>query len=206
MIFPALRASYRWLLGIVIGSSRCSFLLWFVGVIALVLVFRQSFENRSISKPRLASRTALKSDTWSLMVSEIMSLIWPEWVEMVKDNTKCTKLQTMSCKKKAWYWTSCTLSHSQLCDPLVDHVWVANFATVDSKLTRTWSRVFEENRTVLACYTPACCSTYFWKYDKGKSAPRTPMIWSLVVCWRLASPWYNVCEAVITAPVPNASI
>ena len=27
LIFPALRASYRWLLGIVIGSSRCSFLL-----------------------------------------------------------------------------------------------------------------------------------------------------------------------------------
>ena len=25
--FPALQASYRWLLGIVIGSSRCSFLL-----------------------------------------------------------------------------------------------------------------------------------------------------------------------------------
>ena len=45
--FPALRASYRWLLGIVIGSSRCSFLLWLVGIIALVLVFRQSFENRS---------------------------------------------------------------------------------------------------------------------------------------------------------------
>ena len=43
--FPALRASYRWLLGIVIGSSRCLLLLWLVGVI--VLVFRQSFENRS---------------------------------------------------------------------------------------------------------------------------------------------------------------
>ena len=43
-----------WLLGIVIGSlwlvirsSRRLFLLWLVGVIALVLVFRQSFENRS---------------------------------------------------------------------------------------------------------------------------------------------------------------
>ena len=45
-IFPALRASYRWLLGIVIGSSRRLFLLWLVGVISLVLVFRQSFENR----------------------------------------------------------------------------------------------------------------------------------------------------------------
>ena len=29
------------------GSWRCLFLLWLVGVIALVLVFRQSFENRS---------------------------------------------------------------------------------------------------------------------------------------------------------------
>ena len=46
--FPALRASYRWLLGIVIGSLRCLFPLWLVGVVALVLVFRQSFENRSI--------------------------------------------------------------------------------------------------------------------------------------------------------------
>ena len=35
------------LLGIVIGSSRCLLLLWLVGVIALVLVFRQSFENHS---------------------------------------------------------------------------------------------------------------------------------------------------------------
>ena len=49
VIFPALRASYRWLLGIVIRSSRCSFPLWLVGVIAWVLVFRQSFENRSIN-------------------------------------------------------------------------------------------------------------------------------------------------------------
>ena len=45
--FPALRASYMELLGIVIGSSRCLLLLWLVGVIALVLGFRQSFENRS---------------------------------------------------------------------------------------------------------------------------------------------------------------
>ena len=45
--FPALQSSYRWLLGIVIGSSRYSFLSWLVGVIAFVLVFRQSFENRS---------------------------------------------------------------------------------------------------------------------------------------------------------------
>ena len=35
------------LLGTVIGSWRYLFLLWLVGVIALVLVFRQSFENRS---------------------------------------------------------------------------------------------------------------------------------------------------------------
>ena len=52
VIFPALRASYRWLLGIVIGLSRCSFLLWLVAVIALVLVFQQSFENRSITVRR----------------------------------------------------------------------------------------------------------------------------------------------------------
>ena len=47
VIFPALRVSYRWLLGNVIGSSRCLLLLWLVGLIALVLVFRQSFENRA---------------------------------------------------------------------------------------------------------------------------------------------------------------
>ena len=33
--------------GIVIGSLCCLFLLWLVGIIALVLVFRQSFESRS---------------------------------------------------------------------------------------------------------------------------------------------------------------
>ena len=33
---------------IVIGSSLCLLLLWLVGVLALVLVFRHSFENRSI--------------------------------------------------------------------------------------------------------------------------------------------------------------
>ena len=48
VIFPLLWASYRWSLGILIGSLRCSFLLWLVGVIALGLVFRQSFENHSI--------------------------------------------------------------------------------------------------------------------------------------------------------------
>ena len=47
-IFPALRASYRWLLGIVIGSSCCLFLLWLIRVIPLVLVFQQSFENSSV--------------------------------------------------------------------------------------------------------------------------------------------------------------
>ena len=35
------------MLGIVIGSTRCLLLLWLVEVIALVLVFRQSFENCS---------------------------------------------------------------------------------------------------------------------------------------------------------------
>ena len=33
-----------------IGSWRCLLVLRLVGVIALVLVFRQSFENRSMSK------------------------------------------------------------------------------------------------------------------------------------------------------------
>ena len=43
-------------LGIVIGSWRCLFLLWLVGVIALVVVFRQSFENPSkVSKIRLTT-------------------------------------------------------------------------------------------------------------------------------------------------------
>ena len=47
--FPALRASYRLFVGIVIGSSRWLLLLWLVGVVVLVLVFRQSFENRSMT-------------------------------------------------------------------------------------------------------------------------------------------------------------
>ena len=50
VIFPALRASYRQLLWTVIGSRRCLFVLRLVGVIALDLVFRQSFENRSKHK------------------------------------------------------------------------------------------------------------------------------------------------------------
>ena len=33
VIFPALRASYMWLLGVVIGSWSCLFLLWLVKVI-----------------------------------------------------------------------------------------------------------------------------------------------------------------------------
>ena len=45
--FRAFWASYRQLLGIVIGSSCCLLLLWLVGVIALGLVFQQSFEKRS---------------------------------------------------------------------------------------------------------------------------------------------------------------
>ena len=48
MIVPALSASYWWLLGILIGSWRCLFLLWLVKVITLVFVFQQSFENCSI--------------------------------------------------------------------------------------------------------------------------------------------------------------
>ena len=46
--FPRFERVTGNLLGIVIGSRRCLFLLWLVGVIALVLVFLQSFENRSI--------------------------------------------------------------------------------------------------------------------------------------------------------------
>ena len=45
--FPALRASYRLLLGILIGSSRCLLLLGLVGVLTLILGFRQSFEKCS---------------------------------------------------------------------------------------------------------------------------------------------------------------
>ena len=55
------------LLGIVIGSSRCSFLLWLVGVlIALVLVFRQSFENRSII--RSDSRRSQSSPRTTILI------------------------------------------------------------------------------------------------------------------------------------------
>ena len=46
-VFLALWATYKWCLGILFGSSRCSFLLWLIVVITLVLVFRQSFKNRS---------------------------------------------------------------------------------------------------------------------------------------------------------------
>ena len=45
-----------------IGSSRCLLLLWLVGVIALVLVFRQSFENRS--KPNYLFREGEESRWW----------------------------------------------------------------------------------------------------------------------------------------------
>ena len=44
---PTMYAWFLCVLGTVIGSWRCLFPLWLVGVIALVLVFRQSFENRS---------------------------------------------------------------------------------------------------------------------------------------------------------------
>ena len=46
-IFLTLWASYKYVLGILIGSSPCSLLLWLVGVIILVLVFLQSLENCS---------------------------------------------------------------------------------------------------------------------------------------------------------------
>ena len=46
-VFPALCACDRWLPAIPIGSSPCLLLLWLVRGIILVLVFRQSSENRS---------------------------------------------------------------------------------------------------------------------------------------------------------------
>ena len=45
--FSHASSEFQVLLEIVIGSSRCLHLSWLVGVIALVLVFRQSFENCS---------------------------------------------------------------------------------------------------------------------------------------------------------------
>mgnify|MGYP007094267740 CR=1 FL=1 len=57
-IFPALWAGdYRRLQRILIGLSRCSLLLWLVGVITLALVFRQSFKNRSINAELYFSAT-----------------------------------------------------------------------------------------------------------------------------------------------------
>ena len=49
-LFPALGASYMYLLRILIGSLRCLRLLWLVRVITLVLVLRHSIENRSSYK------------------------------------------------------------------------------------------------------------------------------------------------------------
>ena len=72
--FPALRASYRWLLGILIGSWSCLFLLWLVGVIALVLVFRQSFENRS---NRCLGRPHYKELQWCSL--ELMNARTKTW-------------------------------------------------------------------------------------------------------------------------------
>ena len=78
VIFPALRVSYRWLLGIVIGSPRCSFPLWLVEVIALVLVFRQSFENRSIMLLHTESWVNLFPSTFILEpVSTTAAAKWP---------------------------------------------------------------------------------------------------------------------------------
>ena len=45
--FPRALGKFMSLLGFLIGSSCCLFELWLVRVIILVLVFRQSFENRS---------------------------------------------------------------------------------------------------------------------------------------------------------------
>ena len=53
-IFPALWARYIQFLEILIGSSRCLLLLQLVGlIIVLVLVIRQSLENRSISHEKV---------------------------------------------------------------------------------------------------------------------------------------------------------
>ena len=54
---------------IVIGSSRCSLLLWLVRVIALLLVFRQSSENRSKEfKQGQRQRWPLKTMIWFNLV------------------------------------------------------------------------------------------------------------------------------------------
>ena len=48
--------------------------------------------------------------------------------------------------------------------------------------------------------------TYFWKYDKGKSAPMTPITLSFGLCLLLTSPRKIVWAAVITTPAPKASM
>lgn len=54
--FSTLWPSYRKLLRIPIGSSRCMLLFWFVTQITLVLVFRQSFISRSKHHHRYRSK------------------------------------------------------------------------------------------------------------------------------------------------------
>ena len=75
VIFPALRASYMYLLGIVIGSSRCLLLLWLVGVIALVLVFRQSFENPSTWKKKVFRDNSTMTLSWSTALRKLQYII-----------------------------------------------------------------------------------------------------------------------------------
>ena len=67
-------------LWIVIGLSCCSFLLWLVGVIALVLGFRQSFKNRSITMKMIMSTRIFLRCVFQLYLCWIVSsvpFLWP---------------------------------------------------------------------------------------------------------------------------------
>ena len=108
VIFPALRASYRWLLGIVIGSSRCLFLvsclLWLVGVVALVLVFLQSFENRSKWTP-----TNHKAQCPARFHKLLMS--YERVTEM--ENDKVQHASTVPSPPKQWNRAHCNFYYHQ---------------------------------------------------------------------------------------------
>ena len=100
--FPALWASYSHLLEILIGLSSCLLLLWLVGEITLILVFRRSFENRSIGVPlRRLSLTVLilftgfahefvrVADGWVLL----RAFIWKNWLKTVSLDSNLLKTQ-----------------------------------------------------------------------------------------------------------------
>ena len=58
-VFPALWATYKWCLGILIGSSRCSFLLWLIVVITWFWFF-DSHLKTALSCPFFAKDLILK--------------------------------------------------------------------------------------------------------------------------------------------------